>query len=326
VSEPEERSGGWSNDWHRISVGGLLVVATSAWIVKRFVTNRRTKKSPNLKNAQRPMQMNSRENLVDKKFEERDASLERGHSRRMSQLRSNSPAPSYVLSPAVAVVNWSNSKSIPSASSSITELPRSSDGSDILLPAMAKNPSLLRHNPSDVQLNSNIAMATSLGGSYLPPEPPPRSALHLTNSPATSNLVSPLEVHFSRPTTHQRVSSRPPSYSAQVLPEQAKIALLVPTPSRSVSGATNTEAASIVNSNATTVPEHPPQESLTFNFNFNFFGPEVSTRPPRRLTRPTSSATNDDDRSIHGRSAKDFNDASISNPNPAPALFPNPQV
>ena len=241
----------------------------------------------------------------------------RGHFRGMSQSRSTSPAPSYVLSPYTSVVNWGDSKnSIHSASSSVIDFSRSMEGSIVSLPkapqAAKKIPSPLRLNPSAVPGNSRVSTNSSFGGSYMPPLPSPRSVRSFANPQAHSSWVSPLDVHFSRPTTPQGSATKQDSYLPHLqFPEPAgKNGLLVPTPAGSVAGAVNSEVASIVSSNAAAAqepaPQAPPQKSSTSNF--NFFDSEVPTRPSRQSTRSIFPATSDDDRPISRRTNKSFDE------------------
>jgi hypothetical protein len=261
------------------------------------------------------MKMNSREKLVGKKLEEGER---HGY---FAPSRSHSPAPSYVLSPSTTVVNWGNSKnSIHSASSSVVDLPRSRNGSIASLPAVPQpariKPSPLRLNPAGVPFNGRVSPTNSVGGSYRPPLPSPRSVRSFANPQAQSNWVSPLDVHFSRPTTPQAPSSRPQSYLPRLqFPEEiGKNAMVVSTPPGSVA-AVNSEAASPVSSNVALVPEPPQDKSSTFNF--NFFGPEppkIPSRGARHSTRSIFPATSDDERPVSRRSAKSFHEDPVPIP------------
>lgn len=268
------------------------------------------------------MKMYSRGKVVGKKLDEGDSfsarARENSHFGGLTQSRSNSPAPSYVLAPSTTVVNWGDSKnSIHSASSSVIELPRSRNGSMASLPLVplpAKTLSPLRLNPSDVPLSGKLTATDSVGGSYMPPLPSPRSIRSFTNSQANSNWVSPLDVHFSRPTTPKGPSSRPQSYLPRLqFPEEiGKSALLEPAPAGPVS-VVNPESDSFVSINVPAAPKSPSPKSPTFNF--NFFEPEIPTRPARQSTRSIFPATNDDERPVSRHSAKDFSTNTIPIPN-----------
>lgn len=123
-----------------------------------------------------------------------------------AQSRSNSPAPSYKLSPATTLVDWAQAPR-PGSSGS-----RYSSVSSLQVPQQArKKPSPLRVASYDPDTrHTPSASFGSVGGAYMSPLPSPRSfkSSHTGNS---NTWVSPLDVHFSRPSTPKE-TKRPTSY------------------------------------------------------------------------------------------------------------------
>ena len=148
--------------------------------------------------------------------------IEHGYFGGVSQSRPTSPTPSYILAPETKVVDWGKAgyQGGHSASSSTLSLPQSLAPSS--LNHTKRKPSPLSLQPSNAELNSRTNHMPSgvggIGGSYLPPLPSPRSQKSFKSvSPTMGNSeegeapswVSPLDVHFSRPSTPKE---RPTSY------------------------------------------------------------------------------------------------------------------
>jgi len=227
-------------------------------------------------NGQRPMGMNSKEDLVGGNLEGAISS-ERGH------LLGNAQSPaSYLLAPTTTTTtrDWSDSRSVHSASTSILEPSRSRGGSVASLSTMPNKPSLQGLDSSESLRNGRASKASSFGGSYLLPLLGPRNS--------ESNWVSPLDVHFTRPSTPQSHATSQQSYHPLLqFPEPAaKRPSLNPTPAGSTVPI-KSETASF--SSATPMAD----TSKSSYFNFNFFDPEASTRPSPQSALPTFPAPND---------------------------------
>lgn len=195
--------------------------------------------------------------------------IEHGYFGGVSQSRPTSPTPSYILAPETKVVDWGKAgyQGGHSASSSTLSLPQSLAPSS--LNHTKRKPSPLSLQPSNAELNSRTNHMPSgvggIGGSYLPPLPSPRSQKSFKSvSPTMGNSeegeapswVSPLDVHFSRPSTPKE---RPTSYlpKLQFPGEIEKIGLFVPSPSNSVRNV-KSEAASFVSTNTSPIKAPPP--------------------------------------------------------------------
>ena len=205
-----------------------------------------------------------REKLMRKKPAEGELfgvrALENGYFGGVAQSRSNSPAPSYILAPSTPVLDWAKAGKMGSPAGSIRSMemqePRNMSVSSLATPKPVRPKiSPLRLQPSDAELNGrrnhSVSSVGGIGGIYMPPLPSPRSIRSgtpdsLAGPSGQSTWVSPLDVHFSRPST-PNAGSKPPSFLPQLqFPgEIEKNALIVPTPSGS---AINSQAASIVNS------------------------------------------------------------------------------
>lgn len=198
---------------------------------------------------------NDKERLNQREMDEGDLfgvrALEAGYFGGVAQSRPSSPTPSttpsYKLSPSTTVVNWGDRSTQPnSASSSTTDL------ASTAIPKTAKTkPSPLRMEAGDTNLrvaSDNTASVGGKGGAYIPPQSSSRSLR--SESPALgkpAGWVSPLDVHFSRPTTPSTPTApRPTSFLPKLnFPDSGKNALTVP-----ASGASgiHSETASIIGS------------------------------------------------------------------------------
>jgi hypothetical protein len=237
--------------------------------------------------------------------------LEHGYFGGVAQSRSNSPSPSYVLSPDTTVVDWSSSDKLRnfSAASSVVDFPRSGNTSVSSLPIGAdwstRKPSPLRLQPSDAELSGRInhdpSSVGGKGGAYMPPLPSPlseRSALPaFISDTRPAGWVNPLDVHFSRPTTP--ASSRPQSPQSFQLPKLdfpgglEKNGLIMPTPSGSINGV-RSDAASIVSSEVSAPNPAPVEPPKTKSPTFSVFPQSRAARQTRSIfpvndERPVSS-------------------------------------
>lgn len=151
---------------------------------------------------------------------------ERGYFGNVAQARPSSPAPSYKLAPDAKLVDWGQVNKLRSDSSSVAsssfDVFQDRNSSTTSLPATStiRKPSPLRLQPSGAELNGkknhNMSSVGGVGGNFLPPVPSPRSIRAPSprfNEEKGSNWVSPLDVHFSRPTT--------PAGSTSFLPKLA---------------------------------------------------------------------------------------------------------
>jgi hypothetical protein len=184
---------------------------------------------------------------VGRQLEEGDLfggrALEHGYFGDVAQSRPSSPAPSYVLSPSTTVVDWGETGKH-SASSSVTDTLGARNGSISSIPT---TPQAVKKKPSPLRVQLNGRMQHGL------PLPSPKSARSISSSGEGKGWVSPLDVHFSRPTTPSG-ASRPQSClpRLQFPGEMEKTGLLVPTPSDSVKA--KSEAASIISRDISPTP------------------------------------------------------------------------
>lgn len=147
-----------------------------------------------IEEASRPA---DKEKLVQKELNEGNLfgvrAIQNGYYGGVSQSRSNSPSPSYRLAPETTLVDWGKEgNKAGSSASSISSVPKA---------RMKQSPLRLelqdaKYNPSSVG---------GIGGSYIPPSSPSIRSYRM-DSPNPSDLkpagwISPLDVHFSRPST-----------------------------------------------------------------------------------------------------------------------------
>ncbi|KAF4629541.1 hypothetical protein G7Y89_g8606 [Cudoniella acicularis] len=273
---------------------------------------------------------NDRERFATREKDEGDLfgvrALEAGFFGGVAQSRPSSPTPSYVLSPSTTIVNWGDRGTLGSlsASSSTTDLP----GTSIAGPKTATTkPSPLRLEASESDLRGRVSSAANvggIGGTYMPPLPSSRSLR--SDSPAmgasTGGWVSPLDVHFSRPTTPAG-PPRPISFLPKLnFPDTSKTALFVPTPSGSLGGL-QSEVASIVGSEISTtsrkVVEAPaPYVPITQRGRPKLPG----TQTDYASSRPGSSARS----IIPTGSAEDKSEPTLSNPTVEGNKSPTPPL
>ncbi|CZT48391.1 uncharacterized protein RSE6_09076 [Rhynchosporium secalis] len=188
----------------------------------------------------------------------RGQTIEQGHFNEASRTRPSSPSPSYVLSPNTLVVDWKNSEKPAgqSASSSSNLLSRSLAPSCLNYTKRKPSPSGLQPPKVDTSLVDGIC------GSYLP-LPSPRSSKSFSEILSMTGVfdevdspswVSPLDVHYSRPST-PRV--RPTSYlpKLQFPGEIEEIGQFIPSPSSSVR---HTKSESSIVSAVTPLATPPP--------------------------------------------------------------------
>lgn len=198
--------------------------------------------------------------------------LEAGYFGGIAESRPSSLSSSDVLSPSIALVDWSGAvkEGFHSSSSSTISLPT---------PVLAtKKPSPLRLQPSEVEWSANLTHSPTArlgggGGAYMSPLPSLRSIL-TNNSRAKSGWVSPLDFHFSQPaTTNSVTSARPTSYLPRFqFPEEfAKDEIL-----RSVAsvGGAKSEPGSIISSATSQASTPKPGVSRRLpSPTFSFFQP-----------------------------------------------------
>ncbi|KAH6674724.1 hypothetical protein B0J14DRAFT_20586 [Halenospora varia] len=238
-----------------VVLGCLIVLAIGAGLIKVQINKRRTKKHMKLDEVKAKGIANDEERLNQREMDEGDLfgvrALEAGYFGGVAQSRPSSPTPSttpsYKLSPSTTVVNWGDRSTQPSSANSST-----TDLANIAIPKATKTkPSPLRAEALDADLRApsdDTASVGGKGGAYMPPQPSSRS--QRSESPALgkpAGWVSPLDVHFSRPTTPSTPTTpRPTSYLPKLnFPDSERNALLVPTPGAS---GIHSEAASIIGS------------------------------------------------------------------------------
>ncbi|KAF8854294.1 hypothetical protein BDZ45DRAFT_45135 [Acephala macrosclerotiorum] len=149
--------------------------------------------------------------------------LEHGYFGGVAQTsRPSSPASVYKLDPNAKLVDWGQVNKLRSDSSSVGSstfdflAERNSSTSSLPTGSTTiKKPSPLRLQPSLADIHGkqahNMSSVGGMGGNFLPPPSSPRSTRApspLFKEEKSSSWVSPLDVHFSRPTT----PSRPTSY------------------------------------------------------------------------------------------------------------------
>ncbi|KAH6705144.1 hypothetical protein BKA61DRAFT_739577 [Leptodontidium sp. MPI-SDFR-AT-0119] len=282
---------------------GCLIGATFIAGFMKLAWNKRKLKKDTKKAELEASLRSDKEKLVGQGVREGDLfgvrAIEHGYFGGVSQSRPTSPTPSYVLSPDTPVVDWSKGGKLGghSASSSTLSLPQSLASSSLNHTKRKPSPlGLQPPNPSGVG---------GIGGSYLPPLPSPRSARSFKSvSPTTGTFeegeapswVSPLDVHFSRPSTPKE---RPTSYlpKLQFPGEIEKIGLFVPSTSNPVRHI-KPEAASIVSTSASIAPLPPVRQPSRGAKSpmFSVFPPAahpLPTRAPRGGSRSIF-PTNDD--------------------------------
>ncbi|KAK0105279.1 hypothetical protein ONS95_004336 [Cadophora gregata] len=303
----------------------LIGAAFIAGFIKLAWNKRKLRK--NTKKAELEASLRSdKEKLVTRGVGEGDLfgvrAIEHGYFGGVSQSRPTSPTPSYILAPETKLMDWGKAgyQGGHSASSSMLSLPQSLAPSS--LNHTKRKPSPLSLQPSSAELNGRISHSPSgvggIGGSYIPPLPSPRSHKSFKSvSPTTGTFeeteaptwVSPLDVHFSRPSTPKE---RPTSYlpKLQFPGEIEKIGLFVPSPSNSVRHV-KSETASIVSTNASSIKAPPPVRQPSRGPRTPLFSvfPPVAHPMPSRAARAGSRSifpTNDDhDRPSSRRGPRD---------------------
>lgn len=191
--------------------------------------------------------------------------LEHGYFGGVAQTsRPSSPGSVYKLAPDAKLVDWGQANKLRSDSSSIgskstLDFFADNNSSTSSLPTGSKSikkPSPLRLQPSLADIHGkqahNMSSVGGRGGNFLPPPPSPRSIRAPSpkfNEEKSSTWVSPLDVHFSRPST----PSRPTSYlpKLQFPLDTGKSDLSVPLPDFS---GYKSETASIVSTEVSVPP------------------------------------------------------------------------
>lgn len=252
------------------------------------------------------------------------SAIEAGYFGGVSQSIPNSPAPSYKLSPAMALVDWSptaeahsrSSSNNPSAASSLATSQQSK-----------KKPSPLRLTPFDADMMHSPALTFGdIGGAYMSPVPSPRSINGARGSKYPS-WVSPLDVHFSRTSTPSVIKRRrPTSYLPRLrFPREiAQTGLLIPTPTGSAASP-NSESASIVSGGVspqptikTQVVETPKSKTPTFSV-----FPQSATSLGPRQRQPSNLPNNGEiDRPSHHRNDKSNYDIPTPPTATSPSYYP----
>lgn len=261
-----------------------------------------------------------REKLVKRTVDAKK--LKVGYSGSLPRSRSTSPAPSYKLSPSTTLVDWSEAGKFNSPSSS-----RNSSVTSFLAP-----PQPVKKKPSPLRLESlhpgsKHSPTTSfggIGGAYISPLPSSRS-FHSTKSQGVGGWVSPLDVHFSRPTTpSENGQTTPTSFLPQLQgpKEVVSNSLLVPTAAGAtsrrapVSGPVITkDALSKQITNHWLAEPSPPETPI-----ISAFPTPVSS--PGSRQRSIFPASSDNNRPSSRRSTKSFKDGTISALPSSPGYFP----
>lgn len=263
-----------------------------------ILTFARLKRDTAIADLEAAAKASDREKLVGRVPREGDLfgvrAIQHGYFGGVAQSRDGSPAPSNY---AMSYKSGHNASS--SIASSVAEYPypRSQNLSVTSLPRRPEPtkqfPSPLRLHPSDAQSIRSISMGPidttasvgGKGGAYIPPLSLPRTFGR--DSPAFGEekpWVSPLDVHFSRPSTPK---TQPASELDSNLPRVnfpghiEKTGLVVPTPAGSLFGA-QSEKASIVSSN-TAASGMPSKETLAPK------QPVVATNPTPKSTQSSES-------------------------------------
>jgi len=323
--------------YQRIILGCLLALALIAGGIKLYMNKQRSvvcksqkyfadwisrmEKNTKIAEMEGATKSTDREKLVNRRKNPKEGDLfgvraiEHGYFGGVAQSRPSSPTPSYLLAPTATLVDWSKTPKAGSSSSSLADFSSSRNGSVTSLPVSLnqakRKPSPLRLQPSDAELsgrrNHDPASIGGIGGMYMPPLPSPRSNRSVTpcaDSQKPDGWVNPLDIHFTRPSTPVS-SSRPASYLPRLAfpGDVIKNALLVPTPSGSVTGP-RSEQASII-SNEVSVPappviEPPPKASPTFSV-----FPQIPSRAARQSGRSIFPMSDDAQRPSSRRSPKE---------------------
>ncbi|KAE8454433.1 hypothetical protein EG329_000055 [Mollisiaceae sp. DMI_Dod_QoI] len=235
-----------------IILGCLVAVAFVAGFVKLYINKKRLKANQQKADAEAAAKATDREKLVGK-----------GYFGGVAQTRPSSPAPSYKLAPNAKLVDWgqvnklrSDSASVASSSYDVFQDRNSSTSSLPTASSTIKKPSPLRLQPSGAEFNGknshNMSSVGGVGGNFLPPVPPPRSIRApspLLNEEKGSNWVSPLDVHFSRPSTPSRPTSFLPKLGLPLDFGNSDLSLPIPD-----SNGPKSETASIINTVVTMPP------------------------------------------------------------------------
>jgi len=179
-----------------------------------------------------------------------------------AQYRSHSPAPSYVLSPTTSTPKWNQTRDgtmgMLSNSCSIVALPTT--------PQKVKSkPSPLRSQLSDAELNERLSHGPGTGfgdagGDYFPLLATPRTPLSAgtANAAPQTGWVSPLDVHFIRPSTPGSAASS--VYRFPFPDDAGKGNLLSPASATAISRPRNNSGSSSIHSPIT--PSPAPKISL----------------------------------------------------------------
>jgi hypothetical protein len=175
--------------------------------------------------------------------------LEHGYFGGVAQTRPSSPASSYKLAPDAKLVDWGQINKLRSDSASVAsssfDFFQQGNASTSSLPAAGnaiRKPSPLHLQP-DTKVH-NMSSVGGMGGNFLPPPPSPtslRGPPSLFGEEKASGWVSPLDVHFSRPSTPARPTSFLPKLHFPL--EFGKSDLTVPLPDNN---GPKSESASIV--------------------------------------------------------------------------------
>lgn len=224
-----------------IAFGAFLGLLIVGWLVKVYINKRRDERHKKYRDIETATKIANREKLAARNLESRPSS----------------PAVSYKLSPATSIVDWSREPKPHSPSSS-----RNSSVSSLKVPqTAARKPSPLRLASFESERTHTSTLSFgNVGGAYISPLPSPHS-FKGTNTGGSSSWVSPLDVHFSRPSTpNPQDSKRPNSYLPRLnFPEEVgQNSLMLPTATVGSTG-DKSETASIKSNTAPLAPTLGPE-------------------------------------------------------------------
>ncbi|CAL3970782.1 unnamed protein product [Diplocarpon coronariae] len=224
-----------------IILGSLIVLIFLAGFIKLQLNKRRL--TQQIKKAALEIAgKTDEETFVGKKIDEGDLfgvrALEYGYFGGVSQTRSSSSTPLYVLSPSTTVVDWEETGHLTNSSASSSVLGNAQSPAPSTNLYTTRDPSPQRLEPSDAERDAggpklDASIAGGKGGSYMPPLPSPGSLKYTstTNSSfeegQTPAWIFPLDVQLGRNSTAR---SRPVSYlpNVELTGEIEKARLAVP--------------------------------------------------------------------------------------------------
>ncbi|CZR63727.1 uncharacterized protein PAC_13624 [Phialocephala subalpina] len=282
-----------------IVLGCLVAVAFGAGLIKLYINKRRLKANQQKADEGTAAKASDREKLVAKrKMGEGDyfgvRALEHGYFGGVAQTsRPSSPGSVYKLAPDAKVVDWGQVNKLRSDSSSVGsstfDFLADRNSSTSSLPtgtSTIKKPSPLRLQPSLANIHGkqahNMSSVGGVGGNFLPPPPSPRSIRApspLFNEEKSSTWISPLDVHFSRPSTPSRPTSYLPKLQFPI--DSGKTELSVPLPDFS---GYKSETASIVSTEVLVPPPTAHQGRAKSPTLSTFSGQETFAKSPTAST------------------------------------------